>query len=219
LHQKVYREMDNTLPQSVNLESWPKPDERLQDTALEQEFDALLRCVSLVYSARQSAQLKRRWPLRKAVVVAPKHMQKAFKKLEEVFLELANVKDVEYVEELPEVDLKKWALASGEGLHVLLDTSRDRTLLGEGVMRDLARRVQALRKELGFMPTDILEAVHVAELDLESVGLLEPYLAEMAELVRAKKVHIHSKRSGLRVKWHESTLDDRRVYVAISDAG
>jgi len=219
LHQKVYREMDNSLPESVNLESWPKPEEKLQDTALEQEFDALLRCVSLVYSARQSAQLKRRWPLRKAVVVAPKHLQKAFKKLEEVFLELANVKEVEYLEELPEVNLKKWASASGEGLHVLLDKSRDRTLLGEGVMRDLARRVQALRKELGFMPTDILEAVHVAELDPESVGLLEPYLAEMAELVRAKKVHVYRERSELRVQWHEITLDDRRMYVAISDAG
>ena len=97
-----------------------------------------------------------------------------------------------------------------------LDTSRDKALLGEGVMRDLARRVQALRKELGFTPTDMVEAVHVAELDPESAGLLEPYLAEMAGLVRAKKVHVHRERSELRVKWHESTLDDRRVYVAIS---
>jgi hypothetical protein len=40
----------------------------------------------------------------------------------------------------------------------------------------LARRVQALRKELGFMPTDILNAIHVAELDSKSEKLLEPYL-------------------------------------------
>jgi isoleucyl-tRNA synthetase len=216
LYQKVYRELDTTLPESVNFESWPTPDEGLRETVLEQEFDILLRCVSLAYSARQSARLKRRWPLQKAIIVLPRETQEALKKLEGVFLELANVKEVEYVEEMPEVDLKKWALASGDGVHVLLDTHRDEALLGEGIMRDLARRVQALRKELGFMPTDILDAVHVAELDPQSVKLLEPYLTEMAELVRTKKVHVHRKRIEIEVNWHERRMDDKKVYVAIT---
>ena len=216
LYQKVYRELDTTLPKSVNFESWPTPDEGLQETVLEQEFDTLLRCVSLAYTARQSARLKRRWPLQKAIIASPRETQKALKNLEEVFLELANVKKVEYAEEMPEVDLKKWALASGNGVHVLLDTHRDEALLGEGIMRDLARRVQALRKELGFMPTDILDAVHVAVLDPESVKLLEPYLIEMAELIRTRKVHVHKKRTEVEAKWHERRLDDKKVYVAIT---
>jgi len=199
----------------VNFEAWPKPDEALQDLPLEKEFETLLRCVPLVYSARQSARLKRRWPLREAMIVAPKEVQKALKNLEELFLELVNVKKVEYREELPKVDMRRWALASDNGLHVLLDTRRDEALEGEGLMRDLARRVQALRKELGFMPTDILEAVHVAELDPASMKLLEPYLTEMAELVRAKKVYVHTKRSEVRAEWHERMLDDKKIYVAI----
>jgi len=150
------------------------------------------------------------------VVVAPKNVQNALKKLGETFLELANVNEVEYVEELPEVDRKKWALASGDGMHVLVDTHRNEALLGEGVMRDLARRVQALRKELGFMPTDILNAVHLAELEPESVKLMEPYLVEMADLVRTRKVYIHKKRSDVKAEWHERKLDDKKVYVAIS---
>jgi len=200
----------------VNFESWPTPDEGLRETVLEQEFDTMLQCVSLVYSARQSAKLKRRWPLQKAIIALPKETQKALKKLEEVFLELANVKKVEYVEEMPEVDLKKWSLASGDGIGIALDTHRDEALLGEGIMRDLARRVQALRKELGFMPTDILDSVHMAELDPESVKLLEPYLTEMAELVRTKKVYVHKKRTEVEAKWHERQLDDKKVYVAIT---
>jgi len=216
LYQKVYRELDTTLPKSVNFENWPTPDESLQDPLLEQEFDLLLQCVSLAYSARQSARLKRRWPLQRVMLVVPQPVREALKKSEEVFLELANVKKVEYLEELPEVDLKKWALASSDGLHILLDTQRDKALLGEGLMRDLARRVQALRKELGFMPTDILDAAHVAELDPESVKLLEPYLMEMAELVRTKKVYVHKKRTEVEAKWHERQLDDKKVYVAIT---
>ncbi len=215
MYQKVYRELDKSLPESVNFEAWPKPDEALQESPLEKEFETLLRCVPLVYSARQSARLKRRWPLREAMIVAPKEVQKALKNLEELFLELANVKKVEYQEELPKVDLKRWMLASDVELHVLLDTHRDEALLGEGVMRDLARRVQALRKELGFMPTDILEAVHVAELDQASMKLLEQYLTEMAELVRAKKVYVHRERSEVKAEWHERRLGDKKIYVAI----
>jgi isoleucyl-tRNA synthetase len=82
-------------------------------------------------------------------------------------------------------------------------------------MRDLARRVQALRKELGFIPTDILNAVHVAELDSKSVKLLEPYLTEMAELVRAKKVYVQEKRVEVKAEWHERRLDHKKIYVAI----
>jgi len=200
---------------SVNFESWPKPDKRLENKNLEKQFETLLQCVSLVYSARQSARLKRRWPLRKVMVVAPKHVQEAIKTLEGEFLELTNVKTVEYSEKYVEVDSKRWVSASSGEIQVLLDISRDKKLLGEGVMRDLARRVQALRKELGFIPTDILKTVHFAELDQETIKLLESHLTEMTELVKAKKVHFHLKRSEVEAKWHESQLDDKTVYVAI----
>ena len=219
LYQKVYRELDRNSMASVNFESWPKPDKKLENETVEEQFETLLKCVSLVYSARQSARLKRRWPLQKAVVVAPKHVQEALKTLEEEFLELTNVKAVKCSEKHPEVDSKRWASASEGETRVLLDISRDEKLLGEGVMRDLARRVQALRKELGFMPTDILKTVHVAELDRETVKLLKPYLTEMAELVRAKKVHFHSEQSEVEAEWHESQLDDKTVYIAIKETG
>jgi isoleucyl-tRNA synthetase len=82
-------------------------------------------------------------------------------------------------------------------------------------MRDLARRVQALRKEMGFVPTDVLESVHVAELDAESVNLLEPYLEEMAGLVRARKVYLHGSRNEVEAEWHESELDGKRIYLNV----
>jgi isoleucyl-tRNA synthetase len=82
-------------------------------------------------------------------------------------------------------------------------------------MRDLARRVQALRKELGYMPTDLLDAVHIAELDEKSMGLLESYLEEMAELVRAKKVYLDGSRGELEAEWHESELDGKKIYINI----
>jgi isoleucyl-tRNA synthetase len=82
-------------------------------------------------------------------------------------------------------------------------------------MRDLARRVQALRKERGYVPTDVLDAVHIAELDDESTGLLEAYLQEMAELVRAKKVYLHRNRNEVDTEWCEYQVDDKKIYVAV----
>jgi isoleucyl-tRNA synthetase len=217
LHQNVYKTLDDAQAESVNFENWPTPDENVQDAELEHAFDTLLHVVALTYSARQTAQLKRRWPLQKAVLVVPKDELKALKNLEDLFLELANVKNVEYHTEAS-VPLFEggWVHASEGDLDVHLNTQRDEKLLGEGVMRDLARRVQALRKELGFTPTDILDAVHLAELDVESTRLLEPYLTEMADLVRTKRVRVHKERSEVKAEWHEYAFEDKKVYVAIA---
>jgi isoleucyl-tRNA synthetase len=215
LHQKVYRELDNSLPETVNLENWPKPDQTLINPLLEEEFEILLESLPLVYSARQNAQLKRRWPLAKAIIIAPKKILKALEKLEPLFLELSNVKKVEYAEEVPMVDSKRWTTVSEGELHVFLDTYRNEALEGEGLMRDLARRVQALRKELGFSPTEIVKAVYVAELESKDVELLKPFLTEMEGLVRAKKVHIQEERIEVKADWHENKLDRKKVYVAV----
>jgi len=221
LYQKIYRRLDPTLPESVNFEKWPEVDESLRNRTLEEEFEAMLECVSLVYSARQKAKLKRRWPLKKMLVVASEKDRKALQGLNEVLLELANVKEALYAETLPEdvkaeVDAGRWVEASGKGITVYLDVYRDEKLLGEGLMRDIARRIQSLRKELGYVPTDILETVHVAGLDDEGMKLLEPYVNEMAELVRAKKVQLHKNQSEVEAQWHEYLLDDKKVYIAIS---
>jgi isoleucyl-tRNA synthetase len=149
-------------------------------------------------------------------VVAPRKICTMLKDVEELFLELSNVKTVEYAQEAPEYASEEgWACASEGDVQVFLDTHRDESLLGEGLMRDIARRVQSLRKELGYMPTDVLEMVHIAELDGESVRLLKPYLKEMEELVRTKKVLLHSSRENIEAKWHEHQLDDKKIYIAI----
>ena len=217
LFQKVYRRLDPTLPESANLEKWPEPDAKLRDKAVEEGFQTLFKTVSLVYAARQNVKMKRRWPLSKMVVTAPEETCGALKSVEGLFLELANVKAVEYAREAPkQATAEGWTSASEGVVRVFLDAHRDEGLLGEGLMRDLARRVQALRKELGYMPTDVLDAVYLAELDDESVRLLQPYLKEMEELVRTKSVQMHGNRVKVKAEWHESQLDDKTVYIAIS---
>jgi isoleucyl-tRNA synthetase len=216
LYQKVYRKLNRKLPDSINFESWPEPDEKMRNKTLEEEFEVLFKCVSLVYAARQQAKLKRRWPLSTVTVVAPEKVSNTLRGVESLFLELTNVKAAEYTQQVPEyVAGENWVSASEGEVYVFVSGHRDEKLLGEGLMRDLARRVQALRKELGYVPTDVLDAVHVAELDDESIGLLESYLQEMAELVRARKVYLHSSRGEVKAEWHESELDGKKIYIHI----
>jgi isoleucyl-tRNA synthetase len=216
LYQKVYRQLEPKLPESVNFASWPVPNEKIRNKTLEEQFEILLKTVSIAYAARQQGKLKRRWPLSKAIVVAPEKTLKALNQLEALFLELTNVKDAEYTVQVPEyIGGENWVSSQEGDITVFVSGQRDETLLGEGIMRDLARRVQALRKELGFVPTDILESVHIAELEAESMNLLEPYLEEMAGLVRARKVYLHGNRSEVEAEWHESELDGKRIYINI----
>ncbi len=216
LYQKVYRQLDPTLPESVNLDCWPTPNEKIRNKPLEEQFEILLKTVSIAYAARQQGKLKRRWPLSKEIVVAPQKVLDAVKCLEGLFLELTNVKAVEYVLQVPEyVGGETWVSSQEGDITVFVSGQRDDSLLGEGIMRDLARRVQALRKEMGFMPTDVLDSAHIAELEGESITLLEPYLEEMAALVRTGKVYLHSKQSEVEAEWHESELDGKKIFINI----
>ena len=106
-------------------------------------------------------------------------------------------------------------LASDNEKSIILDMNRDDALKGEGLMRDLARRVQSLRKDLGFAPTDIVNVVHVADLDPEDIKILSPFIDEMEELVRAKKVNVHQKKIDINADWNETKLDKKKVHVAV----
>jgi isoleucyl-tRNA synthetase len=214
LFQKIFRQLELTLPETVNLAVWPTPNKKIRNQTLELQFDTLLRVVSISYSARQRGKLKRRWPLSKAIVVASQQTSDAVKSLEPLFLDLTNVKTVVYTNSVPEyVGAENWVSSQEDDITVFISGQRNDELLGEGIMRDLARRVQALRKEMGYVPTETLDSVHIAELNVESSGLLEPYLPEMAELVRSRKVYLHQKSSEIKADWHESELDGKKIYL------
>ena len=217
LHQNIYRKLDPALPESVNFEKWPDPDQKLRDQATEDTFETLFKAVSLVNAARQAGKLKRRWPLRTVIVVAPEKVTQALKTVEDLFLEMTNIKDAQFSAAAPESTKDSgWVTSVEDNLSVFISGQRDDRLMGEGIMRDLARRVQALRKEMGFMPTDVLGSVHIAELDQESMALLQPFLDEMASLVRTHKICLHQNKDEEKASdWHESELDGKKIYINI----
>ncbi len=217
LYQKVFRALDKGLPESVNFGYWPKPNQQMRTKTLEEDFDILFKTVSLTYAARQKAGLKRRWPLKKVVIVADEKTNKALKNHEILFLELINIKSAEYTQKISAY-LKEdnWISTSEDELFTFVNIKRDTTLMGEGLMRDIARRVQSLRKDMGFVPTEFLNSVNIAELDSENKKLLLPYLDEMADLVRTRKVFLYKNRNELDVNWKEIKLDGKKILLELN---
>jgi len=69
---------------------------------------------------------------------------------------------------------------------VFIESKRDRELITKGLMRDLARNLQQLRKERGYNTTDVLATAYIAELDEEEIFALSSLAEELKFLVRVK---------------------------------
>ncbi len=106
-----------------------------------------------------------------------------------------------------------YEVAEKGGAFVAIRKERDTGLIAEGLVRDVARRLQALRKEKGYNPTTLLGSASVAGLEPEDLELLEPRREEIAFLVRAKRVELTSDKSG--GGWAESDLDGKPVYLKV----
>ncbi|MDG6938216.1 MAG: Dabb family protein [Nitrososphaerota archaeon] len=117
------------------------------------------------------------------------------------------------VYELSVVPGEGFEVAEKGGVFVALPRERDRKLVAEGLVRDLARRLQALRKEKGFVPTAMLGSASVAGLEAEDVEFVEPLKDELAYLVRVKRVSLSTEKAGK--GWSEAELDGKPVYLRV----
>lgn len=107
-----------------------------------------------------------------------------------------------------------YEVAEKGGTFVALLKERDRRLVAEGLVRDLARRLQALRKERGFVPTALLRSATVAGLEDEDLELVRPLTKQMAYLVRVRRVELSAQKQGTK-GWSEAELDGRAIYLRV----
>ena len=105
-------------------------------------------------------------------------------------------------------------MTQGKPGYAILDTERTPELVSEGYMRDVARRIQAYRKELGLNPTDILRSVTVYGVG-EGYARLKPLLTELSSLVRAEKVEVKKEPPTDVSTLKEYDIEGEKIYVKI----
>jgi len=281
MHQGVLKKFSRNTRESVNLEEWPSPDERLVNEELEKDFERIDEIVSLGNWARMKAGVKRRWPLKRAILVLTSEYSKSVEKNISLLHEMLNVKEVSLKNSLEEAGVKtrvkinyskagpkfkekvgmvsklvaeraeevrrivekegryvfekdgeSFELTSGDLMFeheppenhviasdkpgfVILDTERTLELVAEGYMRDVARRIQAYRKELGLNPTDILSSVTVYGVGEEGYTRLKPLLKELSSLVRAEKVEVEKEPPSDKSTLKEYDVEGEKIYIKI----
>jgi isoleucyl-tRNA synthetase len=107
-----------------------------------------------------------------------------------------------------------YAMAEKDDMIVIIDSKRDRELITKGLMRDLARNLQQLRKERGYNTTDVLAKAYIAELEEEEILGLSSLAEELKYLVRVNDLVISKLRvEGIEYKMIE--LEGRKLYLSI----
>lgn len=279
---------------SVMLECWPKYDDRLVNKIVEQAFDKCREIISLSNAARMKAMLKRRWPIKEAIICTSDTRLLRTDGIAEILKTQLNVenyrifemKDTTYLhkildlieDELPivpnvllikknvgskvradivkvsraldevdkvelikaleasgkytlsydnrQIDLSSddlefsyvvregFAMSERDNVMVFIGTKRDKDLITRGLLRDLARNLQQLRKERGYNPTDIVPTAFVAKLSEEEISSLYSMKDELLHLVRVKSILL-SKTSVEKVSYKTIQLDERELQISV----
>lgn len=280
---------------SLLLESWPRYDNKLVNTNVEDAFDKSKEVVSLANSARMKAQLKRRWPVKQALICSSDLTFLTFEGISNTLKNQLNVENCTIVEICDKTELQKIlsllenkmpivldiklvrkniapqvkanmgkvierfekinklelleSLQSSGGKYVLsyegaeieislsdlelsygvspgyvmserdntivfISTTRDKNLTTKGLLRDLARNLQQLRKERGYTPTDILSTASIANLEDEEISGLSSSRDELMYLVRVKSI-VLLKETMDKINYKVIDLDGRKLKIYV----
>lgn len=103
-------------------------------------------------------------------------------------------------------------VADRDGVAAVVPSRRSDEMVCRGLVRDLARRLQALRKERGHLPTDMLEYASVRGLTGEQESMISGSLGELAFLVRVREATL-SEREG--AEYADGDVDGQAVRIAV----
>ncbi|KPU81017.1 isoleucyl-tRNA synthetase, partial [Nitrosopumilus sp. PRT-SC01] len=84
---------------------------------------------------------------------------------------------------------ENFAVSKRDNYIVFISTLRNKEMMAKGLVKDVARRLQTLRKERGYNPTDVLEIASILDLDEESLEMVKERTKDLAFLVRVKQVN------------------------------
>src|ERR671919_571320 len=102
-----------------------------------------------------------------------------------------------------------YSCAERDGIIVFVSSIRDKDLIAKGLLRDLARQLQQLRKERQYNPTEIINAAYVAGLTGEEIAALSLMKDELTYLVRVMTVFLSEQEAAINVSYKVVEIDGR----------
>ena len=151
---------------SVHLEKWPKFDRKKIDKKLEKKMEKVREIVKRALAERAKAKIKVRQPLLKLKIQDT--TLKREPELLSLIKEEVNVKEIEF------------------GKEFVLETRITPELKKEGILREIIRRVQQARKEIGLKPRQ--KIIVAFEGEKEIVEILREKEKEILKEAKIKKI-------------------------------
>lgn len=167
---------------SVHLEDYPKTNKKLIDKELVEQMALVRRVVALGLKLRAQNQLKVRQPL--AALKLKTKNKKLKTGLTELLKDELNIKTILVVEEINEEN--GWKIAEEGDLNVALDMRVTDELKAEGIMRDIVRNIQDMRKDAKLTPNDIVSVDYCGSHDANAI--FEKFSNEIKKTVLAENL-------------------------------
>jgi len=274
IYQNVFRKHEGA--ESIFLLGWPEHDPGRINALLEKQMGLSMEIASAAANARQSANIKLRWPLEELVVATQStEARAAVERLSSVIEVLSNVKKVRLEEKAPmtvsfkvnknrvgaafkqkaqgiiekleamqpgelrerlaegkfeleyenykfpitpemveftETPPEGYAFSSTPQCAVLVKTAVNEKLYAEALRREVARRIQMMRKELGLIERDLIEVNVVAP--KEFLEIIETQKEALVREVHASKIMLSTEKrlSGTEKKWQ---IEEDEVEIII----
>ena len=150
--ERLYQRLGGQLD-SVHLESWPEFDEKAIDQELLTKMAKARQLVELGLAARDEKQIKVRQPL----ATLEYSGVKLGEEFEKIVADELNIKEVKNVSELSSF---KFVVKENYGFKIGLDVEISEELKLEGVLRELTRGINGLRRNQGFTINDRVKLVY-----------------------------------------------------------
>ena len=106
---------------------------------------------------------------------------------------------------------KNFAAARRDNYIVFISTLRNKEMMAKGLVKDIARRLQTLRKEKGYNPTDVLDVASILDLDEESLEMVRERAKSLAFLVRVKKVNFAESCK----EYKDDDIDGQKIRISV----
>jgi isoleucyl-tRNA synthetase len=213
IYQNMVRRVLEEELESVHLCGYLTPDEALIEIELEDSMELVSRLVEAGRRARSDAGIKVRQPLREVVVVCGEGEKEKAASLVGILQDELNVHDVKFEEGVAAAEKYK-RVQVDEGTTLFLDIRVDSSLIEEGLVRDIVRRIQGMRKDLDLEYTAKIRVLYEGdEAVKEAIKKFQDYICEETLAVgieegssSTNEEHIYEKR------WK---IGKKEIYLAI----
>ncbi len=189
--EEIYQSLEKGA--SVHLANYPKVNKKAIDKKLEERMGKIREIVALALAERTKAGIKVRQPLGELTVN---------NKI------IADDKEMSgLIEE--EVNIKKISF----GKNIKLDTKITDQLKAEGIIRELIRLVQGMRKDGGLKPTENIYLRYLSDSYLQK--LIGKHLLEIQREVAAEKIELAPKKKETFLVEKEVVLDGQKIWLGV----